>query len=594
MDHFVSALARRFLRMSSLSIPRSGFASDLRWFVRSPLGWLAAVLALLFVLSGLTGHDPWKQDEAYSFGMVLNLIEHGDWVVPRLADDPFMEKPPLYYWTAAFLAQSLDTGLPAHDAARLASGFYLLLTLLFTTLLARLLWGEAAGPMAVLVLIGCLVIVQHGHYLITDTALTAGMALGLLGLALCPQRWLIGGLALGTGAGMAFLAKGVLGPGMLGVSALALLAFPAWRSRDTGRALLAAWIAALPWLVVWPVALYLRDPALFQSWFWDNNIGRFLGGSDLGPPAERYFWLRTFPWATFPAAPLALWALWVRRRELFSHCPLQAVLMLTLVGWSVLFTAHTARDLYALPLIAPLAVIAAGGLTQLPRWFRWTGFWFSLLMLGLLACVLWLLWLFGALTGAAPDWPIIAGELPLVHDFRRPWPLLVAALAVTLGWALLLWRLRPPHPAGLVAWPAGVVLLWCLFAWLHLPWIDQAKSYRVVMLELKSALPAEFDCVSGLWEPETLRLRESERGLLHYFTGVKIQLATTPAEIGCEWLLLEVQRRKHPQGVTLGPDWELIWQGQREVDRRDMFMLFKRRAQRVTSPAPTSASAPTL
>ena len=35
----------------------------------------------------LVGHDPWKPDEAYSFGLVLDQLERGDWVVPMLAGE---------------------------------------------------------------------------------------------------------------------------------------------------------------------------------------------------------------------------------------------------------------------------------------------------------------------------------------------------------------------------------------------------------------------------------------------------------------------------------------------------------------------------
>jgi 4-amino-4-deoxy-L-arabinose transferase-like glycosyltransferase len=48
------------------------------------------VLVLVFVLAGLTGHEPWKADEAYVFGIVHELLESGDWIVPRLASGFFM------------------------------------------------------------------------------------------------------------------------------------------------------------------------------------------------------------------------------------------------------------------------------------------------------------------------------------------------------------------------------------------------------------------------------------------------------------------------------------------------------------------------
>ena len=78
------------------------------------------LLSAVFILSGLLGHDPWKQDEPYSFGIIYNMYLTGDLVVPTLAADPFMEKPPAYYITALGFVHLLDDWLPLHDAARLA------------------------------------------------------------------------------------------------------------------------------------------------------------------------------------------------------------------------------------------------------------------------------------------------------------------------------------------------------------------------------------------------------------------------------------------------------------------------------------------
>src|SRR5258707_81481 len=98
-----------------------------------------AILALIaaWVALGLFGHGPWKPDEAYTFGLVYHILQTGDWVVPTLAGEPFMEKPPLFFATAALFAKLFGWALPLHDAARLASAFYVLVTLYCVTKIAR-------------------------------------------------------------------------------------------------------------------------------------------------------------------------------------------------------------------------------------------------------------------------------------------------------------------------------------------------------------------------------------------------------------------------------------------------------------------------
>src|SRR5260221_11703030 len=75
-----------------------------------------------WIILGLIGHEPWKPDEAYTFGLVWHILDTGEWLVPAPGGGPFVEKPPLFFWTAALFGHVFAWGLPIPDAARLASG----------------------------------------------------------------------------------------------------------------------------------------------------------------------------------------------------------------------------------------------------------------------------------------------------------------------------------------------------------------------------------------------------------------------------------------------------------------------------------------
>lgn len=592
------------------------------------LGLLTLLLAIAYVLPGLTGHDPWKQDEAYSYGIVHNMLESGDLIVPKLADDPFLEKPPLFYISAAGMVklyQELSSmaaaaglsipkalQLPPHDAARLVSGVFLLILFGFTLLLGRAAWthdnqNQGEGSIALLILIGTLGLAWSAHFLITDLALSAGVAMGLYGLVVAPKRLFQGGFWLGTGVGIAFLSKGLIGPGILAVTALLLPLFREWRTKRYFRVLLTALLFASPWLLIWPILLYLRDPALFDLWFWDNNIGRFLGhylnGEPLGPPATIDFWLRTWPWVTFPAALLILFTLLLRVLDVWSSPGVRAVLVLSIVGWTVLFFSHTARDLYALPLLAPLAVLAAGAVPRLPRLIVLPAYALTVLLFGFAALLVWGVWSYHMFAGQPlQNVPLVSylpflQELPgdfafvsqplgfylpfldyLPADFAFVWQpvAFVTAALFTVVWVWIAVRFRPPQVASLLAWPAGIVMLWGLVAMLHLPWIDAAKSYRDVFTDLQAALPDRYNCIADIVQPETLRLRESERGLAHFIAGITTKHVAGADQTDCDLLLVEVQLKAHPEGFDPGSGWEKIWQGQRRLDQRDRFLLFQR------------------
>src|SRR6266581_1876250 len=86
---------------------------------------LLALLVLAYLLPGLVGHDPWKTDDAIGIGIVHQMLEHGRWIVPYLAGEPFLEDGPFHYWIAALAENVFGLVLAPHDGARLASGVML-------------------------------------------------------------------------------------------------------------------------------------------------------------------------------------------------------------------------------------------------------------------------------------------------------------------------------------------------------------------------------------------------------------------------------------------------------------------------------------
>ena len=222
---------------------------------------MLGLLCLIWLGTGLVGHDPWKSDDAYSFGIIYSMLQSGDWLVPTLAGEPFMDKPPLFYWTGAAFATLFSPTLPLHDGARLASGFYTILTLLFIGLAGRKLYGENRGWAAAVILIGCLGMLVRAHEMITDLALLTGCAMMLYGFIHSQARVLRAGFWLGTGMGIGFMSKGFIAPILFVLIAACLPAiFKIWRTRHYVNSLVIATLFALPWLTIWPLLLYQHSP----------------------------------------------------------------------------------------------------------------------------------------------------------------------------------------------------------------------------------------------------------------------------------------------------------------------------------------------
>ena len=527
------------------------------------------LLCLAWILPGLIGHDPWKPDEAYSFGLVYHILQGGDWVVPTLANEPFMEKPPLFYLSAALFAWMLSPLLPLHEGAILTSGFYMALTFLFVGLSGRELYGKESGLIAPIILLGCIGLLVRAHQLITDVSMLAGFAMGLYGLALSLRRPVLAGLWLGTGVGIGFMSKGLIVPGVLGVVSLLLpVLFKCWRNRGYANCLLVALVAATPWLTIWPFALYQRSPALFVEWFWLNNLGSFFGHVVLAGTGKGYtFYLKLLPWYAWPALPLALWALWKHKSVILNAPGIQLPLITFLVMLLVLSLAANARELYALPMLLPLSLLATASLETLPGGAARALNWLGIVVFGSIAMLLWIGWM--ALMTNHPA--VIAAFLENYQPgFKSKFGSLTfgIALTYTVLWLVTVCRSHRSNFQTVINWACGITLIWALTMTLWLPILDAGKSYRSMIASLQQALPEKYQCVSSR------ALGEGQRAMLEYFAGIITYRMEIPGRNkNCDLLL--TQDSAQSQGVPEG-SWEKIWEGNRPGDKDERYRLYRR------------------
>jgi len=552
----------------------------------------ALVLFLLWITPGLLGRDLWKADEPYSFGIVNHIVKTGDLVVPTLAGEPFMEKPPLFYLTAAGFVKLFSPPLQPHDAARLASAFYLLLTLVFMGLAARETLGRELISAVLLILIGSIGLQVTAHKLITDNAMLSGFSMAIYGLVLCSRRPVVGGFWAGTGAGIGFMAKGLLAPGLIALTVLTLfVVFPDWRKKISLQCRLSAYIAVLPWLVVWPAALYVRSPELFNEWFWFQNIGRFLGVSFVGREFSPFYYFLHLPWFALPSLPIALWTIWRNKGDWGQHPGMQVPLVTLLVMFIVLSLSSSIREIYALPMLLPLALLAASGVDMLPESAKKTINRISLILFASLAAALWIGWII-TLSGGPQ---FLAHQLhQLQPDFVPVFNLSLFAIAsfYTVLWLCMIVRSARSEHYYLHTWTFGIVLVWGLLMTLWLPWLEAGASDRPLFTSLREHLSATSRSVM------TLGFGESERALLEYYTGVVPQPVFDEPEralcrqsedwvsrlfwhkrsLHCDWLL--VAGSTWLDNLPPGSQWDVVWEGRHPIDSsvkaKDEFTLLRR------------------
>jgi len=329
------------------------------------------VLAAMLVLALLSAafvfdHALWTPDEPRDAEIAR---ETGFGLIPMLDQEPFLEKPPLYYWTVA--ASYSAFGVSAW-AARIPSILFGCGTLAFTFLLARRAFGPAAGIYATLVLATTVLFAEISHKCAVDDALlffTTGTLYWLREGSRSGHKLRCYALAYLLALG-AFLSKGPVGLALVGP---AFLVFLLWTGN--AREIRRAW----PWLGVlivgagaalWVAAL---PPDSRHVFLVDNQIGRASGTNALaGHVRPFYYYLSAAPTVFLPWTAVLVPAL------VWSFAPSEStekrfLLSWLLVGLLILSLAATKRELYLLPLVPAGAILIAGWFVRVaepPVWSR--------------------------------------------------------------------------------------------------------------------------------------------------------------------------------------------------------------------------------
>lgn len=521
---------------------------------------LLLVLCAVWLFMGLIGHAPWKPFESHSISTIKNMLDSGQYLAPHSAGNPNIVDPPLFYLSASLLAKVLQPILPIHDAARIASGLWMLITLLMIGMAGRELWDKGIGRQTTFVFMGSLGLIVSAHTLTPAVASLTGLAAGFYALALSRRRPYRASVLLAFGLTISFLSTGLLPLSILLATCLILpCLFSVWRSKSFLYVVAIAIAIASPFLAIWPALCLIFHPDLFHTW-WQQSIAQF-------NDSYHVYLLKTLLWYAWPALPLAIWGTWRYRAQLLNKPRFQLILTFMLVAWVLIGFGADRKDIFALPLLIPLTVMAGGSIETLKRGTAGALNWFGLILFGLMSSLIWLGWI-AMMTGSPAKikerLTFLSGMTQLNFNFIA----VAFAIAVSLIWLFAIFRAQHSNRSGATNWAIGMTCVWTLLMTLWLPMIDSARSYSTVFTQLKAALPKDFACITSN------RLGESQRDLLHYYANVKTQAFETEQNLNCDLYLIQGDTDRDK--IDPGTDWKLLWNGKRISDRHEYFELFQR------------------
>lgn len=528
------------------------------------------LLCLAWVVVGLVGHDPWKTEDATTFGLAWELANGGDPAVPTLAGELRLERGPLVPALAAATMTAFAPPLAPHSAARLAAGLLLIAILAFTSLASRELNGRAFRWLPVLVLVGSIGLWERGHALSAELGLTAAIAAATYGLALALRRPVVGGVVLGLATAMAFLSTGAEGPLWIALTlAILPLASPTWRTPAHAITAAVAIAIAVPLAAAWPIALAQRSPALLEAWQAAHDW-RDLFAPAAGRGFDPLYVVKNLPWFAWPAVPLALWMLWIRGRGFNGGLADPGVVLPGVLSLVVVVALSLERDprlVAVMPVLVPLALLASLEVDSLKRGYSGALDWFGILTFGLAALLVWGIWIDSYVNGMSLATARLFrdSEIGFQPSFKL-WAM-CAALGMTILWIAMVRPARRSNRRAVLNWAIGLTLLWVLVSTIWLPYIDSRRSYRVVAESIRAQVP-DGQCVASR------NLGEAQRALLAYFAGLRTEREEADRGLACPLLLVQLGRNDFdappPEGMTQ------VWEGSRRGDDTEKFVLYRK------------------
>jgi hypothetical protein len=275
------------------------------------------------------------------------------------------------------------------------------------------------------------------------------------------------------------------------------------------------------------------------------------------------YFSKTILWYAWPALPLAIWTLTKRRPD---NASIQLPALFFLISFAMLGISTTSRDVYLLPLLIPLTLLATPAVESLSRSAASVLNWFGIMLFATLGGLIWLGWL-AMMTGFPVKLAERMHKLSLGYVPEFNFVIFIAALVLTVVWIAIVFNSNRSNRTAINDWAVGMLLAWGLMMTLWLPWLDAAKSYENTFLSMKNALPIDYACITGR------NVGESQRAALDYHANLHIQRFEIVQSLNCDLYLIQDERGR--EVIEPGSDWQLIWQGRRPSDKRESFRLFR-------------------
>lgn len=338
---------------------------------RTVVAWLAVLAVASVPILFRLGHWPLVDpDEGRNAEAAREMLMSGTWAVPQLNGLPFLDKPPLLFWSIAAAFRAFGF----HEfAARLPSAISGIALVGITGALAAYLAGRRAAIWAAIVVATAPLVLVYSRIAIFDLPLTALFATALL----CLVRRRLGGRAVvwlplaSAAMGLAVLTKGPVGVVLPLVCWLVARGALPRASRPVGKRVFALSFAVFGLVCVpWILQVLAERPDFLRYAIVDETLLRFTSTArfNRGEPVYYPLAVTAIGMGVWTAVLIGTANVLRRGTVLTARARAAVAFALRIAATVIVFFSLSAskRAGYVLPAFVPLAILVAIGITTVP------------------------------------------------------------------------------------------------------------------------------------------------------------------------------------------------------------------------------------
>ena len=325
----------------------------------------ALVVLALWLGTRASGNDIYVGGEAREALVARAMLESGDWVLPLWNGNVVPSKPPLFHWIVV-LGARLTGGEVTPRMLRGPSAVAAALVVLLVCIAGARWGGRDVGLFAGLVLVSTPQFIDeagHGRVDMTLVAAVTGAHVALVE-ALRDPHGRLPGFALALCLGLAMLAKGPVGAGLVALTALA------WAARERNLRAVLHLVRPLPVLLFvavagswYGLATLHRGADFIAKQIVSENGEALLGGARVPHRSPLYY----LPRLVLGGLPWTLVLPWALVRGWRGALPRRYCVLWAAAGFIFFSLAPLKRGAYLLPLRPAVSLLVGWWLAEIVR-----------------------------------------------------------------------------------------------------------------------------------------------------------------------------------------------------------------------------------